>query len=48
MMKVPVCQNAEKIAPGDALKTAPPGEVITGTKNKLRSPKTKTTLAGEL
>ena len=37
-----------KIAPGDALKTASPGEVITGIKNKLLSPKTKTTLVGVL
>ena len=32
MMKVPVWQNAEKIRPGDALKTASPGKVIAGTK----------------
>ena len=36
MMKVPVCQNAQKNPPGDALKTAPPGAVIAGNENKLR------------
>ena len=35
MMKVPVCQNTEKIVPCDALETASQGEVITGTETIL-------------